>query len=430
MLRSRARAGLRDAPPPALLSNDTPMRRILHVDMDAFFVAVELLRRPDLRGLPVIVGGHGNPRERGVVSTASYEARKYGVLSAMPLRMALRLCPQAVFLPVDLALYERASRRVKRELRRFSRALEDVGLDEAFIDISDVPGEPGDIGRAIKERIKAATGLTCSIGIGPNKLLAKLATDLGKPDGLTVLTEADIPTRVWPLDVEKLLGVGPKTAAQLRRLGVTTIGALAMLPVSTAVAYLGEAHGRYLHQAAHGRDDSPIITRWQPRSFSRQVTFQRDTADRRRILRALRELCRSAVLEAQERHFLAGTAGVAIRFADFETVRRQMKMAPPTDDAEAIETALRRCLARVPLLRKVRLVGVRLGALIHRRHRRSPISTSRSTRRPARSASRGDVDGDEDIGRACERADERPALADPAWSERRAASRRGQECRR
>jgi DNA polymerase-4 len=406
------------------------MRRILHVDMDAFFVAVELLRRPDLRGLPVIVGGRGDPRERGVVSTASYEARRYGVHSAMPLRTALRLCPQAVFLPVDIARYERASRRVKRELRRFSRALEDVGLDEAFIDISDLPGEPEDIGRAIKERIKAVTGLTCSIGIGPNKLLAKLATDLGKPDGLTVLTEADIPTRVWPLAVERLLGVGPKTAAQLRRLSVTTIGALAMLPVSTAVAYLGEAHGRYLHQAAHGIDDSPIITRWQPRSFSRQVTFQRDTADRRRILRTLRELCRSAVLEAQERHYLAGTAGVAIRFADFETIRRQMKLAPPTGDAKAIEAAVYRCLARVPLRKKVRLVGVRLGALMHRRRRRSPIYTGRSTPQPARSTSRRDVNGDEDIGRARERADERPAVADPAWSERCAASRRGQECRR
>jgi DNA polymerase-4 len=357
------------------------MRRILHVDMDAFFVAVELLRRPQLRGLPVVVGGRGDPRERGVVSTASYEARKYGIHSGMPLRTALRLCPDAVFLPVDLPLCERVSRRVKRELRHFSRALEDVGLDEAFIDISDLPGSPEDIGRAIKERIKATTGLVCSVGIGPNKLLAKLATDLGKPDGLTVLTEDDIPRRVWPLPVEKLLGVGPKTAAQLRRLDVTTIGALAMLPLSTAIAYLGEAHGRYLHRAAHGMDDTPIITHWQPRSFSRQITFQRDTADRRMLLRSLRELCRSAVQEAQERHFLAGTAGVAIRFADFETVRRQIKLAQPTDSAESIEAAIHRCFGRVPLRKKVRLVGVRLGSLMHPRRSRTSFPAKKAAGR-------------------------------------------------
>lgn len=362
-----------------------PMRRILHADMDAFFAAVELLRRPDLHGLPVIVGGRGNPQERGVVSTASYEARKYGIHSGMPLRAAFRLCPDAVFLPVDFAAYAPVSQKVKRELRRFSRALEDVGLDEAFIDISDLPGTSADIARAVKERIKAATGLTCSVGIGPNKLLAKLATDLGKPDGLTVLTEEDIATRVWPLPVEKLLGVGPKTAAHLQKLDVKTIGGLANMPLSTLTTRLGEAHGRYLHEAAQGIDDTPIVTRWQPRSFSRQTTFQKDTADRRLLLRSLRELCRSAVQEAQERRFLVGTVGTTIRFADFETVRRQIKLARPTNSAKIIEATVRRCFSGVPLPKRVRLVGVRLATLIHPRRHYAVAASQRIAAPAARS---------------------------------------------
>lgn len=182
----------------------------------------------------------------------------------MPLRTAFRLCPHAVFLPLDLPAYARISHRAKKEHRHFSHVLEDVGLDEAFIDISDFPETSFDIGRAVKERIKAATGLTCSVGIGPNKLLAKLATDLGKPDGLVVLTESDIPTRICPLPVDKLLGVGPKTAAHLQRLGVGTIGALANVPLVTLIAHFGDVHGRYLHEAARGIDDSRIITMAAP----------------------------------------------------------------------------------------------------------------------------------------------------------------------
>ena len=333
--------------------------------MNAFFVAVELLRRPELRGLPVIVGGHGNPKERGVVATASYEARAQGIRSAMPLRTAWRRCPNAVFLPVDYRHYARVSQRIKRELRRIAPKLEDAGLDESYLDISAMPGAPAEIGRTVKERIKAATRLDCSVGIGPNKLLAKLATGLGKPDGLTILTEADIPERVWPLPAARLPGVGPKTAARLAMLNVATIGQLAGLPLATLIEHFGEVHGTHLHEAARGIDTSPLVQRWRRRSFSRQVTFQRDVAEREALLAPLCDLCRSVVAEAQRHHFLVRTAGVTVRFADFETVRRQTTFAEPTGDAEAIEEALRRCLGRMPLPEKVRLIGVRLSGLMH-----------------------------------------------------------------
>jgi DNA polymerase-4 len=343
------------------------MRRILHVDMNAFFVAVELLRRPHLRGLPVIVGGHGNPKERGVVATASYEARAHGVRSGMALRTAWRRCPDAVFLPVDYRHYARVSERVKRELRQISHRLEDAGLDEAYIDISDIPGAPSEIGRTVKERIRAATGLGCSVGIGPNKLLAKLATDLGKPDGLTVLTEADIPDWVWPLPASRLLGVGPKTAAHLATLHVATIGDLASLPLAALVEHFGDAHGTYLFEASRGIDPSPLILRWRRRSFSRQVTFQQDVTEPVPLLRALEELCQSILAEARHGHFLIRTAGIMMRFADFETVRRQTTFSEPTDDPVTIEAAIRRCFDKVPLSKKVRLVGVRLAGLSHPR---------------------------------------------------------------
>jgi DNA polymerase-4 len=333
--------------------------------MNAFFVAAELLRRPELRGLPVIVGGHGSPNERGVVATASYEARAQGVRSAMPLRAAWRRCPNAVFLPVDYRHYARVSQRIKRELRHISRKIEDAGLDESYLDISGTPGAPAEIGRTVKEQIKAATRLDCSVGIGPNKLLAKLATDLGKPDGLTILTEADIPERVWPLPVARLPGVGPKTAAQLAMLNVATIGELAGMPLSTLIEHFGEVHGTRLHEAARGIDTSPLVLRWRRRSYSRQVTFQQDIAEPEALLAPLCDLCRSVIAEAQRHHFLVRTAGVTVRFADFETLRRQTTFAEPTGDANAIQGALRRCLDRMPLAKKVRLIGVRLSGLMH-----------------------------------------------------------------
>jgi DNA polymerase-4 len=292
------------------------MRRIVHVDMDAFFAAVEQSRHPELAGTPVVIGGHGDPTERGVVSTASYEARRYGLRSGMPLRTAFRLCPNAVYLPIDFDTYAEVSARIKSILREFSAVCEDSGLDEAFLDATDRKEPSEDIGRAIKQRVKTATGLTCSVGIGPNKLLAKLASDMEKPDGLTVLTEADIEPRVWPLPVRELLGVGPRTAARLAALGVATIGALAAIPLSELQLHFGDAHGRYLHDAARGIDESPLITAWEPRSIGRQVTFQTDISDRRALTKALNNLVETVVTDAREQRYRARTVTVRLRFAD------------------------------------------------------------------------------------------------------------------
>ena len=188
--------------------------------MDAFFAAVEEKRHPELQGKPVVIGGSGDPTKRGVVSTASYEARKYGIHSAMPLQTAYKLCPDAIFLPVDYEEYARVSSIIKEILKGISPVMEDVGIDEAFLDISEIQKPSELVAREIKERIKAQTGLSCSIGIAPNKLLAKMASDLQKPDGLTILTDDAIESRIWPLPVRKLWGVGPKTEGYLSSIAI------------------------------------------------------------------------------------------------------------------------------------------------------------------------------------------------------------------
>src|SRR3990167_10034340 len=218
------------------------MRRILHIDMDAFFAAVEQRRNPALIGKPLVIGGSGDPTQRGVVSTASYEARKFGIHSAMPLRTAYKLCPDAVFLPVDYEECQRASEKVKNILRKFKTVIEDRGIEEAFLDISEIDKPLEDIAKEIKKRIKEGTGLTCSIGIAPNKLLAKIASDMQKPDGLTIIKEDEIESRSWQLSVRKLWGVGPKTEAYLKNIGIKTIGELASFSRDKLVKEFGESH--------------------------------------------------------------------------------------------------------------------------------------------------------------------------------------------
>ncbi|HSD55259.1 MAG TPA: DNA polymerase IV, partial [Burkholderiales bacterium] len=245
--------------------------------MDAFFAAVELLRRPDLKGKPVVIGGRGDPSRRGVVSTATYEARAFGVRSAMPLRTAARLCPTAVFLPVDFAEYHRYSEKLKAVMKSVAPHMEDRGIDEAFLDISAIERSSEDIAREIKQRIHHETGLTCSIGIAPNKLLAKMASELQKPDGLTIIDAADLEARIWPLGVRKVPGIGPKTEARLAEMGVHTIGELAALPIGTLVDSFGRSYGVFLYEAARGIDEDPIVTHWEPKQRSRETTFQEDT---------------------------------------------------------------------------------------------------------------------------------------------------------
>lgn len=338
-------------------------RRILHLDMDAFFAAVELLRRPELTGKPVVIGGRGDPTRRGVVSTATYEARAFGIRSAMPLRTAHKLCPHAVFLPVDFAAYHHYSAKFKAVMQGVSASLEDRGIDEAFLDITDLGGASADIARKIKQRIQAETGLTCSIGIAPNKLLAKMASELDKPDGLTILAAGDVESRIWPLGVRKLPGIGPKTEARLVALGIRTIGELAALPIERLVQELGRSYGAYLYEAARGIDDDPIVTHWEPKSRSRETTFQEDVGDWQQLARTLAGLAREVAEDLRDEGYRGRAIGIKVRFADFETHTRVKTLPEPTASETTIRKAAFECLGRLKLDRRVRLLGVRVGEL-------------------------------------------------------------------
>jgi DNA polymerase-4 len=339
------------------------MRRILHIDMDAFFSAVEQKRHPELVGKPVVVGGGGDPTQRGVVSTASYEARKFGIHSAMPLRTAYRLCPEAVFLPVDYEEYSRVSETIKNILREFSPIVEDVGIDEAFLDISSIDKPSQEIAGEIKKRIREETDLTCSIGIAPNKLLAKMASDMQKPNGLTMIAEEDIESRIWPLPVRKLWGVGPKTETYLKEMGIKTIGELASLSLDRLIEEFGQSYGNYLYEASRGMDESPLITHWEPKSISRETTFQKDVSDWQVIAKTLAELTKDVVTSMKEEGYQSRTITVKVRFSDFRTYTRAKTLDESTDSLEEIRKAAFGCLKKFELKKKVRLIGVRVGNL-------------------------------------------------------------------
>jgi DNA polymerase IV len=336
------------------------MKRILHIDMDAFFSAVEQRRRPELAGKSVVVGGEGDPAKRGVVSTASYEARKFGIHSAMPLRTAYKLCPHAIFLPVDYEEYSRVSKEVKVILREFSPIMEDVGIDEAFLDISSIDRPSEKIAEEIKKRIRGETGLTCSIGIAPNKLLAKMASDMQKPDGLTIIMEDDIQGRIWPLPARKLRGVGPKTEAYLKDMGIQTVGDLASLSLDRLIEEFGQSYGSYLYEASRGIDESPLVTHWEPKSISRETTFQRDVDNWQVIAKTLVELTKEVVLNMKEEGYQGRTVTLKIRFNDFMTYTRAKTLSQHIDSEEEVRKAVFNCLSRVEIKKKVRLIGVRV----------------------------------------------------------------------
>jgi DNA polymerase IV len=339
-------------------------RRILHIDMDAFFAAVEEKKNPALKGKPVIIGGMGDPSRRGVVSTANYEARKYGVHSAMPLRTAFKLCPQGIFLPVDYVEYEAASLQFKSVLLSIASVMEDVGIDEAYLDLSDEPGANECIAEKIKTGIYERTGLTCSIGIAPNKLLAKIASDTQKPNGLTILTEADIESRIWPMPSRKLYGVGPKTEEYLKQMGITTVGELAALPLDSLVRSFGASYGQYLFEAARGIDETPLITHWEPKSFSREHTFQADVGHWQTIAKTIAELTQEVVSDLARKGYTARNVTVKIRYHDFHTITRACTSGISLEKEEEIRHLAFSCLKRVDLAgKKVRLVGVRVGHL-------------------------------------------------------------------
>jgi DNA polymerase-4 len=339
------------------------MRRILHIDMDAFFAAVEQRRHPELIGKPVVIGGDGDPTKRGVVSTASYEARKFGIHSAMPLRSAYKLCPDAVFLPVDYREYSRVSKIVKNILKEISPIMEDVGIDEAFFDISQIEKSSEEIAKEIKKRIKDETGLTCSIGIAPNKLLAKIASDMQKPDGLTIITEDDVKSKICPLAVRKLWGVGPKTEAYLKGMGIKTVGELASLPLDILIEHFGKSFGNYLYNASRGIDESPLITHWEPKSTSREITFQKDTDNWQFMAKTLAELAKEVVDDMRQTGYIGKTVTVKVKFHDFKIVTRAKTLNDYTISLDEIRKAAFECLGRIDLKKKVRLIGVRIGKL-------------------------------------------------------------------
>jgi len=343
--------------------NNPAARRIFHMDMDAFFAAVEEKRRPAVQGKPIVIGGSGDPSQRGVVSTANYEARKYGIHSAMPLRTAYKLCPQAVFLPVDYKAYSLVSRKFKEVLKEITPVIEDVGIDEAYLDVSALPDSDETIVSRIKNGIREKTGLTCSIGIGPNKLLAKIASDMQKPDGVTILTESDIADRLWPLPIRKLYGVGPKTEAQLKGIGANTIGELAALPLEVLIDHFGKSYGHYLFTASRGIDESPLITHWEPKSFSREMTFQEDLNDWQIIARTLAELTKETVADMKQQGYKAKTVTTKIRFSDFRTLTRATTMTHYSDSEKEIREAAFAGLKRIEMKKLIRLVGMRVSNL-------------------------------------------------------------------
>jgi DNA polymerase-4 len=334
-------------------------RTILHVDLDAFFASVEQRDRPELRGRPVVVGG-GTPDQRGVVSAASYEARRFGIHSAMPLRTAGALCPEAVFLPVDGRKYQAVSREVMTILRRFTPLVEPISIDEAFLDVTASRALFGDgpaIGRAIRAGIQSEVHLTASVGVATSKLVAKIASDLRKPDALVVVEPGTEAAFLAPLPIQRLWGVGERTAAALAELGVTTMGQLAELPGDLLVRRFGR-HGATLADRARGVDADPVGDGAPVKSVSHEHTFDVDTNDPVLIDKTLLAMADGVAGRLRSAGLRAATVHVKVRDSSFRTVTRQRTLAEPTDLAEPIwQTAME--LAR-PELRgiHVRLLGV------------------------------------------------------------------------
>jgi DNA polymerase-4 len=342
-------------------------RRIAHLDMDAFYASVELLRRPELKGLPVAIGGRGDPTQRGVLTTANYKAREFGVRSAMPIRTAMRLCPQLILLPVDFDEYRRMSRAFKAAIREVTDQIEDRGIDEVYIDLTALPGEDGGeaVARDIQARVFAATQLTCSIGVAPNKLLAKICSELNKPNGITMLYADEIESRIWPMPAKRINGIGPKADAKLEAMGVRTIGQLAAVPLDTLLARFGQSYGRWMYQAARGNDERPVQTYSEIKSVSREDTFDIDTRDWQEIAKWLARLSKQVAGDLKRKQIKGKTIGVKIKFGDFKIVTRDKTIEAFTDDETQIRKTAFECLSRVDLNRPVRLVGVRVASFEH-----------------------------------------------------------------
>ncbi|MGH3470539.1 MAG: DNA polymerase IV [Nocardioidaceae bacterium] len=332
---------------------------VLHVDLDEFIAAVEVLRHPELSGVPVVVGGRGDPTQRGVVSTASYAAREFGVGSGMPLRTAARKCPQAVFLPVDGPAYEEASRQVMDVLRSFGHVLEVMGWDEAFLAVrtADPRGSAKRVQTAVLER----TGLHCSVGIGDNKLRAKIATGFGKPRGTFVLTDANWFPVMADRPTDALWGIGRKTAKRLGTLGLTTVGQLALADPHELADRLGPTMGPWYRRLARGIDTSPVDgTPYVARGHSRETTFQQDLSVWDDVVAELRRLSEQVTADLRTAGRPAVRVAIKVRYTPFETRTRSLTLGSPTSDPAEIALAVTELATRLDSSRAVRLLGVRL----------------------------------------------------------------------
>ena len=395
------------------------LRRIAHLDMDAFYASVELLRYPQLKDLPVVIGGgrraihealealravdlaNAAPNEsetpwdaaaqraalrripldafarldsytgRGVITTATYAARQFGVGSAMGLMKAAKLCPHAILLPVDFEEYRKYSRLFKSVITEIAPLMEDRGVDEVYIDFTAVPGGQREGGRVlarlIQKSIFDATGLTCSVGVAPNKLLAKMASEFNKPRGIAIVHEEDLESLIWPLACRKINGIGPKADAKLKGFGIETIGQLAHRDLTWLMQTFGTRTGAWLHAASHGLDDRPVVTDSEPVSMSRETTFERDlhaVRDKVELGTVFTKLCEQVAADLQRKGYVGKTIGIKLRYDDFKSVTRDLTIADYTADAKTIRHHAGHCLKRVPLQQRLRLLGVRVGTLL------------------------------------------------------------------
>jgi DNA polymerase IV len=382
-------------------------RRIAHLDMDAFYASVELLRYPQLKGLPVVIGGGRRHEDnllerlrelypdqewtnerwgeipidffprlknyagRGVITTATYPARQFGIGSAMGLMKASKLCPEAILLPVDFDRYRHYSREFKKIITEIAPVMENRGVDEVYIDFTDVPGGQREGGRVlarlIQKSIFEATGLTCSIGVAPNKLLAKMASEFNKPNGIAIVMPEDLEEKIWPLACRKINGIGPKADEKLIQNGIRTIGELAAKDQYWLMQNFGKSYGAWLFHAAWGRDDRAVSTESEPVSISRETTFERDlhaVKDKAELTEIFTKLCEKLQLDLQRKGYVGKTIGIKIKYDNFQTVTRDITLSEYIQNTKDLRHHAAQCLKRVDLNRRFRLLGVRVGSLL------------------------------------------------------------------
>ncbi|MBA3772908.1 MAG: DNA polymerase IV [Ramlibacter sp.] len=392
--------------------------------MDAFFASVELLRYPQLLGLPVVIGGgrrqvdeilrqrHAGlalseipPADfpllrdyvgRGVITTATYPARRFGVGSAMGMMKAAKLCPQAIVLPVDFDEVRRYSRLFKSTIAEIAPLVEDRGVDEVYVDFTEVPGGQRQGGRALARLIQRAifdkTGLTCSIGVAPNKLIAKMASEFNKPNGISIFHQEDVQSLIWPLPVRKINGIGPKAEVKLAKLHLHTIGDIAAQQRDWLIDNFGKSYGAWMHDAAWGRDERPVVTESEPVSMSRETTFDRDlhaVRDKEELGAIFTQLCMKVAGDLQRKGYVGKTIGIKLRYDDFRIATRDQTIDHFTADGKTIRQTAGQCLKRVDLGRRLRLLGVRVGNLA-----KADAPETRPVPRAKPSGSAADADAD------------------------------------